>query len=77
MLLTAGAPGDTIFFEEEGGGRSGYAHDLTQDGPDAIIAAVDGLPISTGYTWRIDPLPPCFSLTAGSTMPVPQSGVVE
>jgi hypothetical protein len=75
VTLNATPPGDTIHFVVED--RDGYAHDLTQDGPDAILAVVDGVPIASNATWTIDPLPPCFDLPAGASMPVPQSGVVE
>ena len=75
VTLTAGDPGDTIFFDSEG--RSGFAHILAQDGPDGIVAAVDGLPLTTGAAWEISAVPPCFQLPDGASMPVPQSGTVE
>src|SRR5687768_5889012 len=56
VTLTAGNPGDTIHFTVED--RDGYAHVLVQDGADAIVATVDGLPIATNATWTIGPLPP-------------------
>ena len=75
VTLNELGPGETIFFVVED--REGYAEDLTQDGPDSILAVVPGLPIETNATWTIDPVPECFVLPDGAVMPVPQSGVVE
>jgi hypothetical protein len=75
VLLTAGGPGETIFFVVED--REGYAEDLTQNTAVSITAVVPGLPIASGATWRIDPVLPCFMLPPTAGLPVPQSGVVE
>jgi hypothetical protein len=75
VTLNELGPGETIHFVVED--REGYAEDLTQDGPDSILAVVPGLPIATNATWTIDPVPPCFQLPTAGVMPVPQAGTVD
>src|SRR5688500_4831523 len=70
VTLSGGDAGETIHFVVED--RDGYAHELTQAGPDSIVAAVDGLPIASGATWEVLSVPACFELPAGAGMPVPQ-----
>jgi hypothetical protein len=78
-MLTAGAMGEAIWFEEEGGGRGRYVTEMEQPpltAADAIIVRVDGLPLASGCTWSILAAPPNLLPTAGLIV-VPQGGVVE
>ena len=75
VTLNEFGPEGTIRFVV--GGVTGYAEDLSQDGPDAIVAMSYDVSIVAGCAWAILAVPPCFVLPPDAAMPVPQAGIVE